>query len=73
MDFCVPYFDDILIVFDNETQHVQNLEKVFQRFAEYGVNLNAAKCVREKTSVTFVGHIITADGVTVKELRRFLE
>ncbi|GBL94062.1 Retrovirus-related Pol polyprotein from transposon 297 [Araneus ventricosus] len=37
MDFCVPYFDDVLIASESEIQHLEHLKQVFQRFEEYGV------------------------------------
>ncbi|GFY18349.1 hypothetical protein TNCV_2047551 [Trichonephila clavipes] len=43
MDFCVPYFDDVLVASENEDQHLSHLKQVFQRFEEYGVVLNASK------------------------------
>ncbi|GBL94205.1 Retrovirus-related Pol polyprotein from transposon 17.6 [Araneus ventricosus] len=88
MDFCMPYFDDVLVVSDSDIQHLEHLKQVFQHFEEYSVRLNASKCVLGKSSVKFLGHI-TPDGIaplpekassimgfpelsTVKELRKFL-
>ncbi|GFR28743.1 transposon Ty3-I Gag-Pol polyprotein [Trichonephila clavata] len=57
MDFCVPYFDDVLVASEDEDQHLSHLRQVFQRFEEYGVVLNASKCVLGETSVKFLGHL----------------
>ncbi|GFR05714.1 enzymatic polyprotein [Trichonephila clavata] len=62
MDFCVPYFDDILVASEDEDQHLSRLKQVFQRFEEYGVVLNASKSVLDETSVKFLGHVVTAEG-----------
>ncbi|GBN21459.1 Transposon Tf2-6 polyprotein [Araneus ventricosus] len=64
MDFCVPYFDDVLVASESESQHLEHLKQVFQRFEEYGVQLNASKCVLVKSSVKFLGHIVTPEGIT---------
>ncbi|GBN20671.1 Retrovirus-related Pol polyprotein from transposon 297 [Araneus ventricosus] len=64
MDFCVPYFDDVLVASEREIQHLEHLKQVFQRFEEYGVRLNASKCVLGKLSVKFLGHIVTPYGIT---------
>ncbi|GBL88486.1 Retrovirus-related Pol polyprotein from transposon 297 [Araneus ventricosus] len=64
MDFCVPYFDDVLVASESEIQHLEHLKQVFQRFEEYGVRLNASKYVLGKSSVKFLGHIVTPDGIT---------
>ncbi|GBM58799.1 hypothetical protein AVEN_179344-1 [Araneus ventricosus] len=61
MDFCVPYFDDALVASESEIQHLEHLKQVFQRFEEYGVRLNASKCVLGKSSVEVLGHIVTPD------------
>ncbi|GFS70353.1 retrovirus-related Pol polyprotein from transposon opus [Trichonephila clavipes] len=62
MDFCVPYFDDVLVASEDEDQHLSHLKQVFQRFEEYGVVLNASKSVLGETSVKFLGHMVTAEG-----------
>ncbi|GBO37771.1 Retrovirus-related Pol polyprotein from transposon 17.6 [Araneus ventricosus] len=64
MDFCVPYFDDVLVASESKIQHLEHLKQVFQRFEEYGVRLNASKCVLGKSSVKFLGHIVTPDGIS---------
>ncbi|GFR07318.1 retrovirus-related Pol polyprotein from transposon opus [Trichonephila clavata] len=64
MDFCVPYFDDVLVSSEDEYQHLSHLRQVFQRFEEYGVVLNASKCVLGETSVKFLGHLVTAEGIS---------
>ncbi|GFU33433.1 uncharacterized protein K02A2.6 [Nephila pilipes] len=63
MDFCVPYFDDVLVASEEEGQHFLHLKQMFQRFEEYGMVLNASKNVLSKTSVKFLGHIVTAEGI----------
>lgn len=63
LDFCVPYFDDLLVASTDEDQHAEHLRQVFQRLEEYGVHLNVAKCVLGKAQVKFLGHTITAEGI----------
>ncbi|GFS98070.1 retrovirus-related Pol polyprotein from transposon opus [Trichonephila clavipes] len=64
MDFCVPYFDDVLVASEDEDQHLSHLKQVFQRFEEYGVVLNASKSVLRETSVKCLGHMVTAEGIS---------
>ncbi|GFR25644.1 retrovirus-related Pol polyprotein from transposon opus [Trichonephila clavata] len=64
MDFCEPYFYDVLVATEDEDQHLSHLRQVFQRFEEYGVVLNASKCVLGETSVKFLGHLVTAEGIS---------
>lgn len=64
MDFCVPYFDDVLVASEDEDQHLHHLKQVFQRFEKYGVVLNASKCVLGESSVKFLGHVVTPEGIS---------
>ncbi|XP_071042555.1 uncharacterized protein [Parasteatoda tepidariorum] len=63
-EFCVPYFDDVLVASKNEEEHLIHLKRVFQRFAQYGVTLNVSKCVLGQASVEFLGHSVTEKGIT---------
>ncbi|GBM00186.1 Retrovirus-related Pol polyprotein from transposon 17.6 [Araneus ventricosus] len=42
MDFCVPYFDDVLVASESEIQHLEHLKQVLRRFEGRFV-LNAAR------------------------------
>ncbi|GFT83505.1 retrovirus-related Pol polyprotein from transposon 17.6, partial [Nephila pilipes] len=63
MDFCGPYFDDVLVASEDEDQHLSHLKQVFQRFEENDVVLNASKSVLGETSVIFLGPVVTAEGI----------
>ncbi|GBN10755.1 Transposon Tf2-6 polyprotein [Araneus ventricosus] len=62
-DFCVPYFDDVLIAWNNSEEHKQHLKQVFERLSQHGLKLNPLKCVLGKPSVKFLGCLITSEGV----------
>ena len=57
------YLDDILITGANREEHLRNLEKVLSRLQEYGVRVNANKCVFLQSSVEYLGHTIDAEGL----------
>lgn len=63
LNFCVPYFDDILVASNNEEEHKSHLRTVFERLKEHGLTLNASKCVLGQNSVKFLGCLITPEGV----------
>lgn len=63
LDCCVPYYDDILVFSNDAEQHKQHLEQVFSRLAQHGLKLNPSKCVLGKQSVSFLGCLITSEGV----------
>lgn len=63
LDYCFSYIDDVLVFSPDEAAHRQHLQQLFQRFQEYGVVVNASKCVLGAKQVVFLGHSISADGV----------
>ncbi|GFV00924.1 retrovirus-related Pol polyprotein from transposon 297 [Trichonephila clavipes] len=62
LEFCIPYFDDLLIASSSEDELLDHLHKIFSRFRDYGLKLNTDKCVLGKASVKFLGCLITAEG-----------
>ena len=54
---------DKLVTGRTDQEHLENLEKVFQRLQEYGVTLRKDKCLLFKESVEHLGHHIDASGV----------
>ncbi|GFW18908.1 retrovirus-related Pol polyprotein from transposon 297 [Trichonephila clavipes] len=63
LEFCIPYFDDLLIASSSEDEHLDYLHQIFSRLRDYGLKLNSDKCVLGKASVKFLGYLITAEGV----------
>ena len=62
-EFVISYVDDILIASENEDEHLIHLEKIFSRFEENNITLNFRKCEFSKFQTTFLGHIISAEGI----------
>ena len=52
------YLDDILVTGIDDTEHLNNLQKVFERLQEYGVQLKRSKCSFMSTSVEYLGYKI---------------
>lgn len=63
LDFYSMYIDDMLVVFEYENQHNENLKTLFERFAAYGVNINVDKCHFCQDNVNFLGYHFIADDV----------
>ena len=59
----VCYIDDILVTGSNESEHLRNLEQVFNRLKELGIRLRKDKCAFLSHSVDFLGHRIDAEGI----------
>lgn len=61
---CFVYLDDI-IVFGNSLQnHNLNLVRVFERLRKVNVKLNPQKCDFLKKEILYLGHVISAEGVS---------
>ena len=58
------YIDDILIVSEDEDRHLQDLTALFKRLSDYGLRISAHKCSFGQTSLEFLGHHLTPDGIT---------
>ena len=57
------YLDDLIVYGNTPAEHDQNLNTVLQKVKEAGLMLNENKCHFKKTSLHFLGHTITADGI----------
>ncbi|GFX31215.1 hypothetical protein TNCV_2027161 [Trichonephila clavipes] len=60
LEFCIPYFDDLLVTSSSEDERLDHLHQIFSRLRYYGLMLNLNKYVLGKTSVKFLGCRITA-------------
>ncbi|GFV45753.1 hypothetical protein TNCV_2409361 [Trichonephila clavipes] len=63
LEFRIPCFDDLLIASSSEDEHLDHLHEIFSHLRDYGFKLNPDKCVLGKTSVKFLGCLITVEGV----------
>lgn len=55
--------DDITIFGTDEADHDRKLEALFRRCREVGIKLNREKMELKRDSVSFLGHIISKDGL----------
>jgi len=60
---CLVYLDDIIVVGRSFDNHLQNLSIVLQRLRKANLHLKPAKCSFCKTLVTYLGHIVSREGV----------
>lgn len=56
--------DDVLIFGRTQAEHDRRLEAVLTRIEKAGVTLNPQKCEFSKNKLTFLGHVIDANGIT---------
>ena len=64
LPFCFVYLDDILVASVDHQQHHQHLQQVLERLAEHGLVLNAEKCQLGLEQLDYLGHHVTATGIT---------
>ena len=69
------YFDDIFVTGKTEQDHLRNLEKVLQCLNQAGLRLKWAKCAFMLSSVEYLGHRISAEGIqpTQEKVRAIAE
>lgn len=61
--FCTAYIDDVLIFSDSKEEHREHVLKVLDKLQEAGLQLDIKKCAFEVTEVTYLGMIISTEGV----------
>ena len=59
------FFDDILIYSASLEEHIQHLELVFQTMREHSLFAKECKCEFATNRVEYLGHYITAEGVSI--------
>ncbi len=64
LDFVFVYVDDILVASKDAEEHERHLRQLFHRLQEHGLVINVAKCQFGRASLDFLGHRITAKGVS---------
>ena len=60
----VSYLDDVLIATNTMEDHLLYLDKVLMAIEKAGMKLNPAKCTFAQDSVTCLGHLLSADGLS---------
>ena len=63
LSVCMDYIDDILVVGSTFDHHLKNLETVLQRLREAGLKLKTPKCAIVCKEVTYLGYIVSAEGI----------
>jgi len=61
---CLVYLDGILIFSATEPEHARRMRLVFERIREANFKLGVSKCVFAATKVSYLGHVLSKDGVS---------
>jgi hypothetical protein len=60
--FVLVFFDDILIYSSSWAEHLQHVKLVFEQMRLHRLVIKKSKCIYSGTSVTYLGHVILANG-----------
>ena len=63
--FCVAYLDDILIYSDTYEEHVQHVRVVLEKLQKVGLHARADKCTFHQRSISFLGYIVSSEGISM--------
>ena len=61
---CLVYLDDIIVYSPTVEEHMSRLEALFDRLRQAGLKLKPSKCELVRTTVDFLGHRVSGDGVS---------
>jgi hypothetical protein len=63
--FVIVFLDDILIYSKSEEEHEKHLRMVLQVLREHKLYAKLSKCIFYQKKIHYLGHIISAEGITV--------
>ena len=66
---CIVYLDDILIYSRNTIEHKQHMHFVFECLCNWDLYANLEKCEFYTSSVTFLGFVVSSDGIAMELAR----
>jgi hypothetical protein len=62
-DYVLIYLDDIMVFSTTFEEHLQQLQMVFDKLASSKLHLNRKKCQFVMSSVKYLGHVVSANGI----------
>ena len=67
LNWCIIYLDDIVIFLKHLASHLERLQAMFQKLEQAGLKLKPSKCELFQWQITYLGHIISAQGIATDE------
>ena len=62
LNWCIIYLDDIVIFLKDLASHHKRLEDMFQKLEQARLKLKPSKCKLFHRQITYLGHIVSAQG-----------
>jgi len=63
LDVCLVYLDDIILFSRTVDEHLERLVRVLGRIQSAGLKLKPEKCSLMQRSVSFLGHVVSGEGI----------
>ena len=63
LKWCIIYLDDIIVFSKTPEEHTEKLRGVFKNLSAAGLRLTPSKCEIFKLRITYLGHIVSKDGI----------
>ena len=64
LTWCLVYLDDIIIFSSTPEEHLERIDAVFKRLQAAGLKLKPSKCDFFKEEISYLGHIVSKEGIT---------
>ena len=61
---CLAYLDDVIVFSKRRVDHITDLQTILDRIRDAGLKLKPAKCNLFCEQVLYLGHVISAAGIT---------
>ena len=65
MDGVTYYMDDIVVYGSTKEEHDERLNALLSLLKKVGLKLNKDKCQFNQQSITFLGHVVSSDGIKI--------
>ena len=74
--FCYKKLFFVIVHSASKDEHLKHLQIIFDKPNEYGIIINPKKCIFEKTTVCYLGHLLSENGISpqpdkIKAVRGF--
>ena len=67
LKWCIIYLDDIIVFSKTPEEHIERLRGVFEKLSVAGLRLKLSKCEFFKSGITYLGHIVSKDGIETEK------
>ena len=64
LNWCIIYFDDIIVFSRTPEEHVHRLRAVFEKLKAASLKLKPSKCDFFKKDIKYLGHVVSEEGVS---------